>query len=315
MRIPDGELSALARVHEGVLSTAQLTRLGADPAWIHRQIAAGRWQRVHRGVIYLYSGPLPWRSRALAAALHAGEGAALSHEAAGHVLGFVVRQPEIVDVSIPAHRRLRPTPGVRVHVRRTMPPSRGFLPVVVAEETVVDLVETARSTDAAVAVLCAAVRVGTPSVAIAAAAARRSRLRRRALLDDLLTDIALGVESPLERRYHHDVERRHGLPRARLQRTELAAGGWIRADCVYEGFGLRVELDGRLGHPGGRTDADTWRDNAVLIEHGDRTLRYRWRHVAATPCATAAQVATALRAGGWRGDLRPCGPDCRGGTR
>lgn len=311
MRIPADELRALARVHEGVLSTAQLSRLGADPAWIHRQIAAGRWQRVHRGVLYLYSGPLPWRSRALAAVLHAGDGAALSHRAAGHLLGFVAQQPETLDVSIPAHRRVRPTPGVRVHLRRTMPPWRGFLPAVVAEETAVDLVETARSTDDAVAVLCAAVHIGTPVAAIAAAAERRARLRRRALLDELLADVAAGVESPLERRYHHDVERRHGLPRARLQRTEVAGGQWIRADCIYEGFGVRVELDGRLGHPDGRTDADTWRDNAVLLEHGDRTLRYRWRHVAATPCLTAAQVATALRAGGWPGELRPCGPGCR----
>lgn len=314
MRIPAADLSGLARLHEGVLSTAHLARLGADPAWIHRQVDAGRWQRLHRGVLYLHSGPVPWRSRALAATLYAGEGAALSHRSAGYLLGFEGRQPDLIDVSVTARRRVRPTLGVRVHLRRTMPPWRGFLPVVVGEETALDLVETARSTDDAVAVLCAAVRAGTPVAAIAAAARRRTRLRRRALLADLLADVAAGVESPLERRYHHDVERRHGLPRARLQRVEVLGEGWIRADCVYEGLAVRVELDGRLAHPGGRTDADTWRDNAVLLNHGDRTLRYRWRHVAATPCATATQVTTALRAGGWHGSLRACGPGCRAGA-
>lgn len=310
MRIPPDELAALARVQEGVVSTRHLTLRGADQAWIHRQVAAGHWQRMHQGVLYLYSGQIPWRARALGAAIYAGEGSALSHGAAGHLLGLLDRAPGVIEVSVPAERRVRPTAGVRVHLRRTMPRWRGFLPVVVAEETVVDLVEDARSVDDAVALLSAAVRIGTPTAAIAGAAGRRARLRRRALLRDLLADVEAGVESPLERRYHHDVERRHGLPRARLQRTDIAGGRWIRADCVYEGFGVRVELDGWLGHPGGRTDADTWRDNAVLLQHLDRTLRYRWRHVVVAPCATAAQVAVALRAGGWTGEARPCGPGC-----
>ncbi len=313
VRIPAPELAALARLQEGVVSTAHLTRLGADPAWIHRQVAAGHWQRMHRGVLYVHSGPIPWRARALGAVVYAADDAALSHRAAGHLLGLLAREPDVIEVSIPGHRRIRPTPGVRVHVRGTMPRSRGFLPVVVAEETTVDLVAQARSTDEAVAVVCAAVSLGTPVAAIAAAARRRTRVRHRELLADLLADVTEGVESPLERRYHHDVERRHGLPRARLQRTEVAGGGRIRADCVYEGFGVRVELDGRLGHPGGRTDADTWRDNAVLLEHGDRTLRYRWRHVAVTPCETAAQVTAALRVGGWTGAVRPCSPGGRAG--
>lgn len=116
----------------------------------------------------------------------------------------------------------------------------------------------------------------------------------RALLLDLLAEAEDGVESPLERRYQRDVERRHHLPRAQPQVRERLTNGWIRADAVYLGLGVRTELDGALAHPFGRTDADTWRDNAVLIERGDITLRYRWAHVAARPCAVAAQVQAAL---------------------
>lgn len=159
----------------------------------------------------------------------------------------------------------------------------------------------AHSADDVVSWVSAALRAGARPAQIARAARERGPLPNRALLLEILADARTGIESPLERRYHHDVERRDGLPCARLQRNELAGAGWIRADCLYEGFGVRVELDGWLGHPGGRTDADTWRDNAVLLEHLDRTLRYRWRRVAGTPCATAVQVATALRTGGAAG--------------
>lgn len=305
MRIPPDELAALATHQEGVVTTRHLRRLGADSNWIRRQVVAGHWQRVHRGVLYLHSGRLPWRAHALAAVLYAGEGAALSHRAAGHALGILRYAPDVIDVSVPADRRVRPSGGVRVRRRRTMPPSRGFLPAIVPEETAIDLVEAARSVDSACSVLAATLRLGTPATAIATAAAGRTRLRRRSLLTDRLADVDAGVESPLERRYHHDVERRHGLPR-----SDAVDGRWIRADCVYEGFGLRVELDGWLAHPGGRTDDDTWRDNAVLLDCGDRTLRYRWRHVAGTSCATVGQVGSALRSGGWTGRIRRCEPAC-----
>lgn len=132
----------------------------------------------------------------------------------------------------------------------------------------------------------------------------------RALLLELLGEAEPGIESPLEHRYARDVERRHGLPRARAQVRDRVGGRWIRADRVYEGLGVRVELDGRLAHPTGRTDDDTWRDNSVVIERSEVTLRYRWRHVAVEPCATAGQVASALRARGWTGGATRCSPTC-----
>src|SRR5699024_4662425 len=120
----------------------------------------------------------------------------------------------------------------------------------------------------------------TPGDTIREALARRARIRHRALVTDVLAAVADGVESPLEHRYHRDVGAAHGLPRAELQVRERLAGGWIRADCRYRRYRLRVEVDGRLAHPGGRTDADTWRDNAALLATEEITLRYRWRHVA-----------------------------------
>ena len=84
----------------------------------------------------------------------------------------------------------------------------------------------------------------------------------------------------------------------------------IRSDARYPEYGVRVELDGELAHPGRATSADLYRDNDVLIDTGERTFRYRWTHVAGTPCRTASQLGRALRQGGWEGSVRVCGPGC-----
>ncbi len=173
-----------------------------------------------------------------------------------------------------------------------------------------DLLEDTRSDDAATALLCAAIRARRSPLEILDALGRRRRVPGRQVVLDLLADVEAGIEAPLERRYHHQVERRHGLPRAELQVRGVIDGCWIRADCGYTELGLRVELDGEPAHPGGRTDAGVWRDDAVLLTCGDLTLRYRWLHVAGLPCRTAAQVASALQGRGWSGTPVRCSPTC-----
>ena len=294
----------------GVITSAQLRVLGADNAWVSRQVRSGQWQRLHRGVLVTNSGPIGWNARASGALLYAGPGAVLSHQAAAFLHGFRTTPPSRLDVCVPDSRRVMPAGGIVLHGRTTMPPASGSPRRVWRGDTVLDLVGGSPSIDDAVGWICDALRAGTCLLEVADAAARRGRFRHSRLLRELLTDASAGIESPLERRYHRDVERRHGLPRAELQVRQVVGGICIRADAVYRGLRVRVELDGALAHPDGRTDGDTWRDNAVLIARGEITLRYRWRHVAATPCATAGQVAAALTAGGWSGRPRACGPGC-----
>ena len=309
VRLPHEVVGAVAARQAGVVTVEQLLSLGADRAWLRRQVDRGVWQRLARGVVLTHSGPVTWLSRAWAALLFAGPDAALSHESAATLHGFRP-PPPWVDVTIPCARRVRPSLSVVLHRRTTVPPSAGRPRRTWRGDTVVDLVAAARSDDDAVGWVCDAVRAGTRPHEIAAALDPRSRVRNSALLRELIQEVAEGVESPLERRYHRDVERRHGLPGSVMQVREVVGGSLIRADALYEGLGVRAELDGGFAHPGGRTNADTWRDNAVLIERDEITLRYRWRHVAVTACETAAQVAAALRSRGWTGVPRPCGPEC-----
>ena len=119
-------------------------------------------------------------------------------------------------------------------------------------------------------------------------------------------DVAGGAHSELERRYLVDVERAHGLPTGLRQ---LAVGG-TRQDVHYDGLATTVELDGRVVHQ--LSDAawrDMVRDNSAAVR-GVTTLRYGWQDVRHRPCAVAAQVASVLRANGWTGRPRPCGPGC-----
>jgi len=190
-----------------------------------------------------------------------------------------------------------------------MPFAAGSLRAVEAHATVLDLVDVTAVLDDVVGVLCDAVRTGLLPGRLVREAQERERLRHRGLLLDVLGGDD-GVESPLEHRYLRAVERAHGLPRSRGQVRERVGGRWIRADRVHPGLGVRVELDGQLAHPFGRTHEDVWRDNAVIVERAEVTLRYRWRHVVVEPCATARQVAAALGARGWSGSARPCGPGC-----
>lgn len=206
---------------DGIATTAQLALGGVGPSTVSRRVRAGHWQRVYRGVVVLQSGPVSWRQRARAALLAAGPGAALSHRSAGVVHGFAAPGSGVrasaagVVVSVPAHRSVRPQPGLDVRRRRAMPWAGGSLRCVGPEATLLDLVDEARDEDAAVRVLCDAVRAGAAPGRVLGELSARAWQRHRALVVAVLGDPDVRVESPLEHRYDRDVERAHGLPRSR----------------------------------------------------------------------------------------------------
>ncbi|MET0789192.1 MAG: hypothetical protein ABWY33_08120 [Cellulomonas sp.] len=312
-RLPAGIGAAARNViarQDAVVTSAQLEAWGVGRAVLSRRVAQGDWRQLWRGVVALHSGAVTWRERARGALLYAGDGAALSHTSAAFVHGIVSAPGPRIVISIPAHRAVSAQPGLVVRRRRSMPYAGGRLRATGVDATVLDLVHELTDEDDVVGLVCEAVRVGVLPGRLLLHAAERRFLRHRALVEDLLGADGQGIESPLELRYVRDVERRHRLPVAQAQVKERTGGRWIRADRVHVGLGVRIELDGQLAHPDGRTDRDTWRDNAVLIERREITLRYRWRHVVAEPCATAAQVSAALRSRGWTGRPERCSPTC-----
>lgn len=297
------------RRQAGVVSLRQALAAGVGESQLSGRVARGEWQRVFPGVYATFSGQIPWLARAHGAVLYSGRQAALGFEAAAYLLHLEQSPPRVLDVCIPRGRKVREQPGVRIHRRKELR-AHGLPRRTSLEVTVFDLVGRAGTADEVVGIVTTAARKGVDPAFMVDLLQGRARQRWRPLLTDMFTEPGEGIESPLEYRYHHDVERRHGLPRAELQHRQLLGFSEIRADVRYATYSTRVELDGRIAHAD-RADDDLWRDNEVAIPSGELTLRYRWPHVAGTPCRTADQVARAVQARGWAGQPFRCGPTCQ----
>ena len=261
-----------------IVSRAQLQAAGwTDPA-IRRPLRSRRWQTVHPGVYATHTGPIGYDERLVAALLYTGPDAAWSHYTAAEQFGLLKPdRSRPVYVTIPEHRRIRSRPQLVIRrdehwadrLAQVIPPRR------TPAHAVLDIVGLSRTADEAAAVIAEACQSGRISPAdIASALDARPRQRHRRLLKAILADVAAGSHSLLELRYLRDVERRHGLPRGTRQR----AVDNEFTDVSYDGFGLVVELDGRLHLVPRQRWRDLDRDNRATLR-SESTLRYGWLDV------------------------------------
>ncbi|HEX6444327.1 MAG TPA: hypothetical protein VF053_04495 [Streptosporangiales bacterium] len=297
----------------GLVTRRQVLDLGHSDDYIDAQVRARRWRRVHPGVVATFTGVLDRGAALWAAVLYAGEGATLSHRTAAELHRLVDDVDEILHVTVPVARRVRSRRGIRIHYAHRLPRTRidTRVPAIVnVDDTVLDLVDTARSPKEAIDwVTRACQRRRSSPERLRAALALRKKIRWRAMVEAALTDVAAGAETPLELAYLRKVERAHGLPKGRRQRHRKSGGRSQWIDVEYTEFGLRVELDGRIGHVEDGMFRDRVRDNASVVD-GFMALRFGWTDVYHDSCATAAQTAGVLTAMGWTGQVRRCGRSC-----
>ncbi|MGM0385853.1 MAG: type IV toxin-antitoxin system AbiEi family antitoxin domain-containing protein [Actinomycetota bacterium] len=311
------DLAPLSAKQLHVVSRANLEASGVTDHMTHNRVRAGYWQRVHPGVVAMFPGELTREQREWAAVLYVqsqlrdGEWALVAGPSAARHHGLVTEDPDVVHLLVPHRARVVAATGMKVRRTRRRYAKAGSPGWTEIEETVLDLVEEAMSEKAVLDLLISAIQKRVAPSALLNRADRRKRLHNRGLLLECIARTPDGVESHLELRYHRDVERAHGLPMSTRQGWERVRGHWIRADCRYAAFGLRVELDGELAHPGRATHADVLRDNDALLISREMTLRFRWSHVVEDPCLAAAQTALGLRLGGWTGMPSPCSEGCR----
>lgn len=305
------DLTRLAAAQLGVVSRAQaIDHLGA--AAVRWRLDRGLWRRVHPGVYAVHDQPLGWLTRASAALLAYGDGAALSLESAAFVLGLTTRTPQLVHVDVPARAGPRRQLGTRVRRRRRLVTcQRRGMRVTAPAFTVIDLGDTpTASREDAIGVAARAVqrRTVTAGELMAELGHRRAHRHRRAL-ELSLGIVAAGAESVLEVDFITRVLRAHQLPAMRTAVPEQIAGQSIRRDFVDDAHRIVVEVDGRLAHQERRA-ADIRRDR-VSAARGIITLRAEWVDVYDEPCQLAADIVAAARSRGYRGGIRACGPDCR----
>lgn len=301
----------LAAAQAGLVSAEQAGLLGLGNQAARRLVAQGHWSVACHGVYDTRPGVESPEKQAWLAVLRGGEPCALGGDAALRVLGLE-RPAGIPLVWVPADRRPRSSADalMRRDTIGRLSRRRGLLPRISAEDAVIDVAEHLHP-EAAVALFSDAVRRRIVSlVSLRATVGARARVRERRMLLALLGDLS-GIESTLEYAYRRDVERAHGLPRARRQ-VQVSRGS--RSDALYEEYGLLVELDGRAGH----VDAESaFRDLSRDNRHAELslvTLRYGSRDVRGRPCEVARQVAGVLRIHGWPGDITPC-PRCAHGLQ
>jgi very-short-patch-repair endonuclease len=235
-----------------------------------------------------------------------GDRARVGGEAAGHLYGLIPDPPLPVVIMIPHDARIRrqyPWAFVREREGTRDVGSRGSPPRLSPEDTVLDLCHHGRADDVVGWVTTAVQRRLTTPKRLALAVGRRSRQRHRALILELIADVAEGAQSPLEIRYLRDVERPHGLPKGRRQ-ARSRDGRSVR-DVDYEELKVIVELDGRAGHTELGRFKDMWRDNISATE-GWQTLRYGAFDLTHRPCEVAQQVGYVLRLNGWTGSPTHC---------
>ena len=263
---------------------------------IQRNVASGRWARLHRGVFVWAAVETTWEQRAMGAWLACGWRSVLSFRSAGAIWAFR-DDLDIPDVTVPpTHQRTHG--GIRIHKSgrldavaylgfRVTGPMRTILDLAAIdrEDTLarsVDLARRRRLIDlerfgAYLAEPFAAARPGS-GVLRAIVAAR-----------DPSTTIDSDAETLL-----FEALRRGRVPLPTTQFWVTTRRRRCRIDFAYPDARLAIEVDGWTDH-GTREafESDRARQNE-LVELGWKVVRFTWLQLTTQPVDVAITVAMAL---------------------
>lgn len=278
-------IAAAASRADGLVTAAELCRLGATKRQIHRWSQAGRLHRLHRGVYAVGHVPHNIRTTYRAALLAAGCRSALGYSTSLAYRGVVDLRGMRGELHIVVPRGgPRPPAGVTLHRVTNL------------EERHVDVVNGLRCTNVALSLVHLASLLDEPALryaceraeyarkldvqGIAAIVSGHGRLagvdKLRAVLSDTSLDTAL-LDSSLERRSLRLIASA-GLPAPVVQqRFSLPGHGRVRVDLWYPAVRLVVEIDGPHHRLPLQAEKDARRDEAfraigITVLRFDETL-------------------------------------------
>lgn len=284
------------REQRGVVLVTQLLDDGLSREVCRRITAA--WTRLAPG-LYLAGAP-SFEAAVWAGYLLAGSDGVVGSDAAAYLGGVLRDPPSEVLVWSPGRRKALSVGSWRVGFRRGLRSGRGSPPRLAIEDGLLDLARDNDQIGTLDAVARALTRRLTTTERVLAALAERQRVKHAGAMTELCVAAGAGIESGLEWLFQRDVVSAHRLPVPRRQ--EVTVEG--RVDCLYDEWGVIVELDGMRDHAD--WSKDMLRDNAHALRLDAVTLRYGWNAVTRQACTAAGQVAVALIDRGWTGRLRRC---------
>jgi very-short-patch-repair endonuclease len=295
------ELLELLREQDGIADTASVLRC-LSRSELRWRLSSGRWQRICRGVVAAYSGPLTDKQRLWAAVLWAGPGAVLAGLTAAALDGLAGFTDRPVHLLVPASRSVRrASPAIPaivhysrflgendVHPMRRPPRTR-------VARSLVDAAAWMATDRGAQAVLAAGVQQRLARAAdLAAVVTQNQRLARRAVISATLADIAGGAHALSELDFTR-LLRQYRLPEPDRQAARRDPSGrrrWL--DAVWESARLMAEIDGSHHMDASQYWADMGRDNDFTLD-GYRVLRFPAFAVRHNPAYVAGQIRDALR--------------------
>lgn len=234
----------------------------------------------------------------MAAVLACGDGAVLSHRAAGWLLGILP-----LGNGLPEVTRLdgwRSQPRIVQHRSPLFPDEVGVvagIPVTGLSRTLLDLASILSRERLEGALNEAEVLGLTDRISVPALLARHPRRPGTVTLRAILNDVgrARGVT-------RYEFERRFAvvlastdLPRPHRNADVAVAGRFFEVDCLWRAQRVIVELDGRFVHGTWRTSERDREKDRLLIADEWRVVRVTWRQLRDDAPAVVADLRRLLR--------------------
>ena len=279
----------LAQAQHNVLALDHLREVGLSDPGVRHWVAAGRLHRKHHGV-YAFGRPdLTANGRRMAAVLACGDGAVVSHAAAGALHGIRSSDVARIDITLPAGAPLRRHEGIRCR-RAALAPQDvttiDGIPVTSLARTLLDLAsllsDAALERAANQAVINGLFDMRAVEDLLGRARGKRGvrRLRRVLGRGDLS-----GLDMPksgLEVRFAK-LCAGAGLPKPEINRYLLLSGEYHQVDFLWRRHMVVIETDGARYHSTGwQLERDARRDE-LLSRNGYRHARIDGATVADEP--------------------------------
>ena len=291
----------LSTFQHGLITRSQALRCGlTEQALRVRLRAGGPWQALIPGVYWVKTGAPGRDERHMAALLYAGDGTAITGQAAMAAHGAIAPDHDVVDVLIPIGRRRRDRDFVHILRTAKMPTvvfKAGELRYVPVARTVADATRQSSDMNGVRSLVAAAVQLQKATVAELAAELGQGPTAGSARLRAALAEEADGVRSVAEADLRKLVKR-SGLPDP-LYNPWLHSGEEFiaRPDAWWPDEGVVVEVDSREWHLSPADWKRTTARHSRMSALGISVLHYPPSKIAAEPRAVIAEIRAALEMG------------------